>query len=211
MMFYDVLWCSMMFYDVLYCSLMFYDVPWWSMMFNGVLWCSLMFYDVLWCSMMFYDILWFSMIFYGVLWWSMMFYDVLWCSMVFYVLRAFLVSFCRGVPPEFLRSFFNFLTFMHDKQFLLHLKRLWTINLKVKNFVWNNFLATGLIRISFLWLFYIFQWVRPASGKVGQVIFLSCHCHCHCHTGEGEWYLEFGSGNEICSANSKILGTGNQF
>ena len=35
-----------------------------------------------------------------------MFYDVLWCSMMFYVLRAFLVSFCRSVPPEFLRSFF---------------------------------------------------------------------------------------------------------
>ena len=37
----------------------------------------------------------------------MMFYDVLWCSMMFYVLRAFLVSFCRSVPPEFLRSFFQ--------------------------------------------------------------------------------------------------------
>ena len=31
----------------------------------------------------------------------MMFYDV----NMFYVLRAFLVSFCRSVPPEFLRSF----------------------------------------------------------------------------------------------------------
>ena len=35
----------------------------------------------------------------------MILYDVLRCSMMFYVLRAFLVSFCRGVHPEFLRSF----------------------------------------------------------------------------------------------------------
>ena len=34
-----------------------------------------------------------------------MFYDVLPCSMMFYVLRAFLNSFCRSVPPEFHRSF----------------------------------------------------------------------------------------------------------
>ena len=87
-----------MFYDVLWCSLMFFDV----------LWCSMMFYDILWCSMMFYDVLWWSMIFYGVLWCSMMFYDVLWCSMVFYdVLRAFLVSSCQSVPPEFFRSFLS--------------------------------------------------------------------------------------------------------
>ena len=57
--------------------------PWCSMMFDDVLWCSLMFHDVLWCSMMFYD--------------------VLWCSMMFDVLRAFLVSFCWSVLPEFPR------------------------------------------------------------------------------------------------------------
>ena len=83
MMFYDVLWFFMM--------MMFYDVLWCSMVFYGVLWCSKMLYDVLWCSVTFYD-----------------FYDVLWCSKMFYVLRAFLVSFCQSVPPEFLRSFFNF-------------------------------------------------------------------------------------------------------
>ena len=74
-------------------------------MFYYVLWCSRVFFDVLWCSLMFYDVLWCSMIFYDVLWCSKMFYDVLWCSMMFYVLRAFLVSLCRSVPPEFLRSF----------------------------------------------------------------------------------------------------------
>ena len=47
------------------------------------------------------------MMFHDVLWCSMMFYDVLWCFMMFYVLRAFLVSFCRSVPPEFFRSFFE--------------------------------------------------------------------------------------------------------
>ena len=96
MMFYYVLLCSMMFSDVLWCSMMFYDVLWCSMVFYDVLWCSIMLYDVLWCYMMFYD----------VLWCSMMFFDVLWCSMMFYVLRAFLISFCRKVHPEFLRSFF---------------------------------------------------------------------------------------------------------
>ena len=55
----------------------------------------MMFYEVLWCSMMFFD----------VLRCSQMFYDVLWYSMMYSVLRAFLVSFCRSVPPEFLRSF----------------------------------------------------------------------------------------------------------
>ena len=34
---------------------------------------------------------------------------VLWCSMMFYVLRAFLVSFCRSVPPKFLRLFLHWL------------------------------------------------------------------------------------------------------
>ena len=68
-----------------------------------------MFYDVLRCSTMFCDVLWCFMMFYDVLWCSMMFYDVLWCSKMFYdVLRAFLVSFCLSVPPEFLRSSFSF-------------------------------------------------------------------------------------------------------
>ena len=67
--------------------------------FSDVLWCSMMFYDVLWCSMMFYDLLH--------IWCSMMFYDVLWCSMMFYVLRAFLVSFCRNVHPEFFLVIFS--------------------------------------------------------------------------------------------------------
>ena len=45
-------------------------------------------------------------------WWpcfSRMFHDVLVfkMSMMFHVLRAFLVSFCRSVPPEFLRSFLS--------------------------------------------------------------------------------------------------------
>ena len=98
MMFDDVLWCSMMFYDVLWCSMMFYDA----------LWCSMMFYDFLKCSMMFHDVLWCSTMFYDVLWCSMMFYDVLWCSMMFFVLRAFLVSLCQSVPPDFFQSFFIF-------------------------------------------------------------------------------------------------------
>ena len=55
------------------------------MIFSDFLWCYMMFYDVLWCSMIFYD--------------------ALWCSMMIYVFRSFLVSFCRSVPPEFLRSF----------------------------------------------------------------------------------------------------------
>ena len=86
---------------------MFYDVLWCSMMFSDVLWCSMMSFDAIWCAMMFYDTLWYSMVFNGVLWCSMMLYYVLWCSMLFYVLRAFLVSFWRSVPPEFLRSFFS--------------------------------------------------------------------------------------------------------
>ena len=47
--------------------------------------------------------------FFEALWCSLMFYDVLWCSMIFYILKAFLVSFCRSVPPEFLRSFLYYL------------------------------------------------------------------------------------------------------
>ena len=49
----------------------------------------------------------------------MMFYDVLWCSMIFYVLRAFLVSFCRSVPPEFLHSFLFFQRLSNLPRFFL--------------------------------------------------------------------------------------------
>ena len=69
--------------------------------YYDVLLCSMMFYDVLWCSRMFYDVLWCSIMFYEVLRCFMIFYDVIWS----YVLRAFLVSFCRSVSPESLRSF----------------------------------------------------------------------------------------------------------
>ena len=116
----------------------------------------MMFYDILWCSMMFYDVLWCSMMFYGVLWCSMMFYDVLWCSMMFYVLRAFLVSFCRSVPPEFLRSFF--IIFLSGVSFiLLQIKRCVQCRCEGRQYKWP-------FRPNFLPNFYIFETLLMEFG-----------------------------------------------
>ena len=91
----------MMLYDALWSSMMFYDVLWCSLMFCDILWCS-------WCSMMFYDVF-------------LMFFDVLWCSMS--KEHFGLVSFCRSVPPEFLRLFLvlvaSMLSFYLDEPLLV--------------------------------------------------------------------------------------------
>ena len=130
MIFYGVLWCSIMFYHVLSCSIMFYHV----------LSCSIMTFDVLGCSRMFYDVI--SC--------SMMLYDVLWCS---YVLRAFLVSFCRSLPPEFL---IHAKHKVHDSKYFTHLKTcFWHIciqNMKKKK---TEILHHILIASHLLFMFYL--------------------------------------------------------
>ena len=77
----------------------------------------MIFYDFLWCSMMFYDVLWCSMVF----------YDDLWCSMI----RTFLVSFCRSVPTEFLRSFFIPFFFLTKGRGLHHKFLLWRLSQEI--------------------------------------------------------------------------------